>query len=1112
MISGELSGAPVSGPRRGTSNGFPQPSFLCGSADGEGLPLGRSASSCAPVSTCPSASPHDLQQGQQEPQPQQLITALQLAAGCTTAASLRTMATHSSTAAGPCCCNNALSADTCMPPTTMPPPPSMTMTEQRYMKEVLGPSGGRSDTTSDTASCQQQQLTQQLRQSQAPAAQEVALLLLAAAGTTSPIAAAWAGARAASLRCPPPALQQQEAAALLGGAQPVAVVLQSQPPAAAAEGPVTAAPSASRPPQLAAQVRRLEVSGDGGRTPAAAAPAACTAAAAVHSSSTSSTDAVLAAAAPPSPPRGRALDRLIALSGLPLARATTLPAGFTPLPSEMRSGGLLLLPSPTSHRPTAPAVVLAAAAADTADTQLPPPPTGAAHVCPAGSSTGGGGGAAACAAAGGGSFADNPATSSCQQLPRRPLDAGCVDQLAPQSPAAGADAAKVEVEVQETELAEAEEAKEAQVQEADAEEVQEAEEVGSPLELLRDVGGLLTQLAPTPPGALGTTWQGTWCGRAVAVKLVCCSAWGGPNAPLLRAACRAARAVQHPNLVPVYAVRVAALDTRAFAMLDPPPRVGAGWAASSAGRTTGRLQRFLAAPAAPLPPPLPVDTTGGCCSYKPTCDPDSAAVASPAAPPPTPPPLVTVRNAAFLNAASEPAAGAPAGATSLLAGAAAAAGLPAAPAAATGRAGSGGDDAASRAPAGPRSLTVYPAGDLLPPAAPRPAEQAAALRALSCLRLQPGGCVVAVIRELCDMGNLCVLACAPETPFRASRTWPLHVARRALLRTAREIAAGLAALHAAGVPHGALTPTNVLLSSSSAADRRGFTARVSEPCSPGLSTTAGNALAALGPAMTFMAPELLVTAATTTTTTTTTGGSPAPAPPAPPPAGALSAGDGANSTNGDPSRLHHHHHCAQHRQHHHCASPPVHECFAMAAVGASADGRGVSAAEQAAALAAGCAADVYSYGMLLYLMAAGEMPFAGEHLVPVLMAVSTEGRRPHWPPPPPPPPPPAAAAAAAAAAAPAVAGGGSLGQHAALQPLYAQCVAAEPGLRPTMEQVLAQLVALEAQLKAAKRATGRRLPPPQRQPQPQQPPLPPPPPPPPRSTAVVAAAVPRADL
>ncbi len=52
----------------------------------------------------------------------------------------------------------------------------------------------------------------------------------------------------------------------------------------------------------------------------------------------------------------------------------------------------------------------------------------------------------------------------------------------------------------------------------------------------------------------------------------------------------------------------------------------------------------------------------------------------------------------------------------------------------------------------------------------------------------------------------------------------------------------------------------------------------------------------------------------------------------------------------------------------------------MAAVGEHADGRGVSAAERAAALAAGCAADVYSYGMLLYLMAAGEMPFAGEHL------------------------------------------------------------------------------------------------------------------------------------
>ncbi|KAG2425942.1 hypothetical protein HXX76_013315 [Chlamydomonas incerta] len=544
--------------------------------------------------------------------------------------------------------------------------------------------------------------------------------------------------------------------------------------------------------------------------------------------------------------------------------------------------------------------------------------------------------------------------------------------------------------------------------------------VGSPLELLRDVDGL-TQLAPAPPGALGSTWQGTWCGRPVAVKLVCCSAWGGPEAPLLRAACRAARRVHHPNLVPVHAVPSCASDS------PPPPNCAASCASDSPPPPN------CAASCASDSPPLPncaARRAASCASDSPPPPNCAASCASDSPPPPNcaascasdSPPLpncVSVPRTfsgrdtgsscgagTALNAASEPAAS---GVACVAAAAAAAAGLPAGPVIDYSAGGAGAGAGVGAGPTGaahwPHSLMMVYPGDLLPPPPLAPAEHMA-LRALAALRLQPGGCVVAVIRELCDMGNLCVLACSPQSPFRAATTWPLHVALRALLRTAREGAAGAAALHEAGVPHGALTPTNVLLTASSR-DRRGFVARVSEPCSPGLGTTAGDALAAVAPAMLFMAPELL-SAATAHTHPPSGGG----------------GGDG------------------------HCRSPPVHECFAMAAVGAGADGCGVSGSVRAAALAAGCAADVYTFGMLLYLMAAGETPFAGEHLVSALMAVSTEGRRPEWP----------------------------AGQHDHLEPLYRGCVAADPAQRPSMSQVYQQVVALEAQVKAAKAAKA--LPPP----------------------------------
>ncbi len=104
-------------------------------------------------------------------------------------------------------------------------------------------------------------------------------------------------------------------------------------------------------------------------------------------------------------------------------------------------------------------------------------------------------------------------------------------------------------------------------------------------------------------------------------------------------------------------------------------------------------------------------------------------------------------------------------------------------------------------------------------------------------------------------GNLHSLAGSGKSPFRASRFWTAHVAQRALLRTAREIASAMRALHATGLVHGALRPTNVLLSRSEA-DRRGFVARVADVGSQSLAYAASNPMAS-GPCMLFLAPEAL---------------------------------------------------------------------------------------------------------------------------------------------------------------------------------------------------------------------------------------------------------------
>jgi hypothetical protein len=64
-----------------------------------------------------------------------------------------------------------------------------------------------------------------------------------------------------------------------------------------------------------------------------------------------------------------------------------------------------------------------------------------------------------------------------------------------------------------------------------------------------------------------------------------------------------------------------------------------------------------------------------------------------------------------------------------------------------------------------------------------------------------------------------------HNPFRPNRSWPAYLARRALLRTALEVAEALTHLHANGLVHGALRPCHVLLLPCSH-DRRNFRTKV----------------------------------------------------------------------------------------------------------------------------------------------------------------------------------------------------------------------------------------------------------------------------------------------
>ncbi|GLI60521.1 hypothetical protein VaNZ11_002527, partial [Volvox africanus] len=87
-----------------------------------------------------------------------------------------------------------------------------------------------------------------------------------------------------------------------------------------------------------------------------------------------------------------------------------------------------------------------------------------------------------------------------------------------------------------------------------------------------------------------------------------------------------------------------------------------------------------------------------------------------------------------------------------------------------------------------------------------------------------GDYLTVIIMEYADKSTL--QQAVQRGLFVPNRVWNGRVALRALLRTSLELACALQHLHSRGVVHGSLRPANVLLKSSNI-DRRGFTAKVS---------------------------------------------------------------------------------------------------------------------------------------------------------------------------------------------------------------------------------------------------------------------------------------------
>ncbi|KAG2489133.1 hypothetical protein HYH03_012359 [Edaphochlamys debaryana] len=129
--------------------------------------------------------------------------------------------------------------------------------------------------------------------------------------------------------------------------------------------------------------------------------------------------------------------------------------------------------------------------------------------------------------------------------------------------------------------------------------------------------------------------------------------------------------------------------------------------------------------------------------------------------------------------------------------------------------------------------------------------------ALARLGARVGGVVTLVVMELCCKGTL---ARAVHRGIFATDSvqWPPRVARRALVRTAAEVARALLHLHAGGIVHGDLKPGNVVLKASRT-DRRGFTAKV---CDFGLCHLLPDGVKSIDTCtwgtLSYMAPEAMV--------------------------------------------------------------------------------------------------------------------------------------------------------------------------------------------------------------------------------------------------------------
>ncbi|KXZ50621.1 hypothetical protein GPECTOR_15g304 [Gonium pectorale] len=122
------------------------------------------------------------------------------------------------------------------------------------------------------------------------------------------------------------------------------------------------------------------------------------------------------------------------------------------------------------------------------------------------------------------------------------------------------------------------------------------------------------------------------------------------------------------------------------------------------------------------------------------------------------------------------------------------------------------------------------------------------------LKATVGQVVVVLVQEYCDKGTLA--AAIWRGIFVPTAHWNVRLARRALLRTAGEVAKGLLHLHDAGVVHGDLKPANVLLSSSRT-DRRGFIAKVADFGLSYVLPAAANSMSAEGfGSIAYMAPEM----------------------------------------------------------------------------------------------------------------------------------------------------------------------------------------------------------------------------------------------------------------